>query len=275
MQPPFFGMTGISFEVMSDQPGYVSIALYYSYMAAYPSGGVRMYNFDARTGEPLFLRQIFSAEGLTQLQQQVVAARVQRIDDFLAGKVMDDYGTKLSDDPDIAAEQLELYTRCREHIADEYLVGSEVTLAADNLVLSGSSCAPHSQMAIDDLGNFNTTLPYDELLSSLNSYGRCLFVERRTDCANGRTRIGSGVYRGQIGGRYPITLVLGPGIDGVYFYDKHAKAIPLSATWQDDGSVQLGENGKPPARFDLRWSNGAITGTWTQEGKSPLAVELH
>ncbi len=274
MQPPFHGMTGVSFDVMSDQPGYVSIALYYSYMAAYPSGGVRIYNFDTRNGEPLFLRRIFSAEGLAQLQQQVVAARMQRIDDFLAGRVMDAYGTKLSDDPDIAAEQRALYTRCRAYISDSDLAGSEVTLAADKLVLSNSSCAPHSQRAIDDLGNFSTTLPYDELMSSLNGYGRCLLIEQRPDCTDDRTRIGAGVYHGQIGGRYPITLVLQPGIDSVYFYDKHAQAIPLSTSWQEDGSVQLSENSKPPARFDLRWSDGVVVGTWTQEGKSPLTVEL-
>ena len=74
MEPPFHGLVGISFHVLSNQPGFVSIAVYYSYMAAYPSEGVRNYNFDARSGEPLFLQRIFDADGLTQLNQQVIAA---------------------------------------------------------------------------------------------------------------------------------------------------------------------------------------------------------
>ena len=75
MEPPFHGLVGISFHVLSNQPGLVSIAVYSSYMAAYPSEGVRNYNFDARSGEPLFLQRIFDADGLTQLNQQVIAAR--------------------------------------------------------------------------------------------------------------------------------------------------------------------------------------------------------
>lgn len=274
MEPPFHGLVGISFHVLSNQPGFVSIAVYYSYMAAYPSEGVRNYNFDARSGEPLFLQRIFDADGLTQLNQQVIAARLQRIDDFLAGKSVDAYGTTLSDDPDIAEEQTDLYTRCREYIADGNIRGGEVKFAEDSLELSGESCAPHSQMAIDDLGNFNTSLPYVELATSFNAYGRCLLVEQRADCPSDRMSIGAGVYRGQVGGRYPITLVLAPDADSVYFYDKYATAIPISVSWQEDGTVQLDENGEPPARFDLRWSDDAVTGTWTQEGKSPLAVEL-
>jgi len=114
MEPPYHGTTGTSFSVETNQPGFLSLKLYYSYLAAYPSSGSRNYNFDARTGEPIVLRRIFTPEGLVLLRKQVVRARLQRIDDFLAGKEVDGYGTKLRSDPEIAAEQKWLYGQCRE-----------------------------------------------------------------------------------------------------------------------------------------------------------------
>jgi hypothetical protein len=204
---------------------------------------------------------------------------LQRIDDFLAGKEVDEDGTKLRSDPEIAAEQKWLYGQCREFVAKDDLADNHLELGHDELKLWRHSCGGRSAMSIADLGNFNNEMPYGTLKAWLNVYGRCLLVEQRTDCESSRTGIEAGVYRGKLGGRYPITLVVewsdpGGRLSAAYFYDKHAKRIGLSASRQEDGSVYLDEAGTPPARFALRWVGATLEGSWTQEGKPPLQVEL-
>jgi len=274
MQPPFLGTTWLGFDEVSDEPGYISLALYYSYMAAYPSDGVRIYNFDAASGEPLVLSRLFTVDGFEKLRQRIIGDRLQRIDDFLAGREIDSEGTTISDEPDIADEQRAIYSDCRENVATADLGSSEMALETDRLKLTAPACAPHAQRAIDELGFFDTHLAYDELQSVLNDYGHCLLIERRVDCPEDGDELRAGVYRGKIDNRFPITLVLQPNESAVYFYDKYAQAIPLNASWQASDNLLLGETGEIPARFELRWSGGAITGTWTQEDKAPLSVEL-
>jgi len=271
---PFFGTTWMGFDEMSNEPGYLSLALYYSYMAAYPSDGVRTYNFESISGRPLLLPQLLTADGLEQLRQQTIGGRLQRIDDFLAGKEIDGYGTTISDEPDIADEQRAIYLNCRENIATADLGSSDMTLGTDRLKLTASACAPHAQRSIDELGSFETSMAYDELQSMLNDYGRCLLIDRRADCRDDTEKFYAGVHKGTIDDRFPITLVLQPNESAVYFYDKYARAIPLKVSWNTDDNLRLGETGEVPARFDLSWSGGAITGTWTQDGKAPLPVEL-
>ena len=99
-------------------------------------------------------------------------------------------------------------------------------------------------------------------------------------CRRSPAGIEAGVYRGKIADRYPITLVV-EGVDwngqarARYFYDEQGKAIWLQPSPGEDGSVVLDEAGTPPARFELRPTpEGALLGTWTQEGKPPQQVEL-
>lgn len=277
-EPPYDGVTGTGFRVEANQPGFLSVLFYYSYLAAYPSTGARTYNFDSRTGAPIALHRILTPDGLAQLRKRIARARLQRIDEFLAGKEMAD-GAKLRSDPEAAADQKKLYGDCREFIAEDDLLGDDLKLGGDRLTLSYGSCGGRWALPIDELAPFEIATSYDDLKDGLNGYGRCLLVEKRTDCDSSPSGVEAGVYRGKIGGKYRVTLVVARSdphgqIDAAYFYDEHATQIDLSSARQDDGIVVLEEPGKPPARFELRWAEGALKGHWTQEGKKPLEAEL-
>jgi hypothetical protein len=132
--------------------------------------------------------------------------------------------------------------------------------------------------ALDELG-FSDSRSYASVAPLLNDYGRCLLVERQASCQRTYSGIHAGVYRGKLGGRYPITLVIqGAGsrdAQASYYYDKHAKLIQLRNGKVTDGVLQLDEAGSPPARFELRTQpDGRLVGEWTQEGKLPQPVEL-
>jgi hypothetical protein len=275
------GTTSVHYQVEANQPGFLVLAIYRQGMGAHPSSSHRSYNFDARTGAPIRLQSVFTARGLAQLREQLVQQRLQRIDDFISGKVVEEtpYGPlKLRDDSDVAKDQKRLYRDCRSRIERSQLDYDDFRLGEDGLTVEAEECAPHALRAIDDLGAFANTLPYAALGDRLNDFGRCLLLEGRTDCQRRHDGLAEGVYRGQIGGRYPITLVVEWSHgrwSASYFYDKHATRIELSITRADDGSVQLDEKGPPPARFELRnLADGRLQGHWAQEGRPALAVEL-
>ena len=278
MEPPHHGVTGTGFGVETNRPGFLSVRVYSEYMAAYPSTNTTTYNFDSRTGAPIALHRILTTDGLDRLRERTASTRLQRLDDFLAGKELPD-GARLHDDPESAADQKALYGDCRDSIAKDSLLGDEFALGDDGLTLAYGSCGGRWALAIDELAPFETAMPYDAMKDWLNEYGRCLLVDRGTDCESSPSGVEAGVYRGTIGGKYPITLVIANAvpdgrIDAAYYYDKHATRIDLSSARQEDGVVVLDEAGTPPARFELKWADGALKGHWTQQGKKPLDVEL-
>ncbi|WP_244968176.1 hypothetical protein [Pseudomonas sediminis] len=52
-------------------------------------------------------------------------------------------------------------------------------------------------------------MPYGELDADLSAYGRCLLLERRSDCQHPGDLEAGGVYWGKIGDHYPITIIIG------------------------------------------------------------------
>jgi hypothetical protein len=201
------------------------------------------------------------------------------VDDFLAGKPLSD-GTQLRSDPGEAEEQKQMYRECRAWIAKGHPTGQDrFALERERLTFTREPCGPRVMLALDDIV-FRDAREFEAIAGLMNDYGRCLLIARRTDCQRGYSGIAAGVYRGKLGGRYPITLVVesvgsSGQVQATYYYDKHAKPIDLIGAEAKDGVVQLDERGSPPARFALRMQpDGRLLGDWTQEGKPPLSVEL-
>jgi predicted TPR repeat methyltransferase len=278
----FHGTTRMDYVVGTNAPALLSVTIQRESMGAYPSSSSATYNFDARTGEVITLTTLFSPAGLAQLRERVAQQRLRVLDDFVAGKPVSAGSPdplRLRSDAGEAEEQRELYRECRSHVAEDDLGYDDLALGESSLTLRREPCAPHVIQALDDLGDFGVTLSYEELRPQLDDHGRCLLLEQRADCRRRRSDLAAGVHHGEIGGRYPITLVLervdpGGAIQAAYFYDKHAARIPLRATRTDDGGVRLDEVGPPPARFELRLVDGRLEGHWTQDGKPSLEVDL-
>jgi hypothetical protein len=274
------GLTGTDYTTNFNQPGILSVEIVSDYLGAYPTSSLRTYYFDTRTGEVITLRNLFPVRGLAKLDAGITRARLRRLDDFLAGKRLAD-GVQLRSDPGEAGEQRALYERCRPWVSKGHPVDQDrLALKQNTLGLTREACAPHALLALDDLV-FRDVRNFVEIGGSLNDYGRCLLIARRSNCKRDSVGINAGVYHGMIDGRYPITLVVedvssAGNVTAVYFYDKYASVIELRGVMKKDSAIQLNERGNPPARFDLRMQpDGQFLGEWAQDGKTAKKVELH
>lgn len=273
------GVTDMDFQVDSNEPGYLSVDIAYEYMSAYPSQHSTTYNFDARTGQPIQLRDLFTSDSQQWLRQQASDARVKRIEGFLAGS-LPEKDLRLRDDPEEAQVQKQVYENCLPYVRDDDLRYNNLILGASELTLVRELCAPHVAQALDDLGEYSNSWKYTDLTAQLSDYGRCLLVDKRTDCTRGNATLSTGVWRGKLDSRYPITLVLeneNPDgtIGGAYFYDKFARYIGLNGKRDAQGGLTLSEEGPPPATFSLTPSDTGLSGTWQQDGGKSLPIELH
>lgn len=275
-----WGVNSLDYQVVGQGPGYLSLNIDGEYTGAYTSQGSRSYNFDLASGQPIGLWQLLSPEGLLRVQGELQKQRVKRLEDFLATLPPTKAGDaeKLSDDEQWLEDQRAMYSQCLGTRRDASLDYDHLQLGSDSLTLIGETCANHASRALDDLGEFANSLGYQALSADLSPYGRCLLLEKRSDCALPANSTAQGVYRGTLG-RYPITLVIEQpyadhSLSASYFYDKHATQIELGGEFQQD-YLTLHENGEPPARFELEFqADGSLTGTWQQGDKPELAVKL-
>lgn len=282
-----WGTNSLDYGIDTQQPGFLSLTISGEYTGAYTSMGHVSYLFDLASGHPIGLSQLFTSAGLQRLGERIGRQRSKRIEDYLAGiPVPGGYGDEVvSLSPDHrdehSDEQRDMYRRCLPSRSAADLHYDHLQLGKQQLTLIAGGCAPHAARALDDLGDFVNHVPYAELDAELSAYGRCLLIEQRGDCQHPLDLKAGGVYWGKIDGRYPITLVVGPGQNSrpqssAYFYDKYATRIELDARDVRDGHLRLQEGGDTPAHFDLQLrADGTLHGTWQQVGGKALAVELH
>ena len=285
------GTTSMDYEVVSNLPGFLSLVVSGEFMGAYPSQGASAYNFETASGFPIRLTDLFSGNGLATFRQRVSEARTRRIDAFLAGQTVPDSrasgtgasdGLRISDDAETAEEQRSIYTDCRDSVAEADMAYDQLRLGRDELTVIRGHCAAHVNQAVDDLWDFENSYPYADLTPLLSDYGRCLLIDRRTDCPARRQGLDRGVLHGRLGGRYPITFVVqrvydDGSIGAAYFYDSQAKYIELQGQKGADGSYRFTERPESgvEAVFDLHLRPDAgLSGSWTQKGKPSLPVDL-
>ncbi|WP_322981907.1 hypothetical protein [Pseudomonas sp. C11] len=280
------GTNSLDYRIDTEQPGFLSLTISREYTNAYTSMHHVTYLFDLASGQPIGLSQLLTSAGLQRLGKRLGQERRKRIEDYLAGTPVpggytDELVSLSPDDHDERSEeQRDMYRRCLPNRSKADLRYNRLQLDKQKLTLTGENCAPHVAQALDDLGEFANSVPYAELEAGLTPYGRCLLLEQRSDCRHPGDLKAGGVYWGKIGGRYPITLVVGTDRNSrpqssSYFYDKYATRIELSRNDLRDGRLRLQEGGDTPATFDLYLqADGSLRGTWQQDGGRALPVEL-
>lgn len=270
--PP--GISSLDYSVNANTRSYLSLSINGEYDSASVNMFDSRYNFDAQSGNPLTLLDLFSPQGLAKFTQQVRTARLKMVDRYLA-----ELAANPPADPDQNTEDHRILSECRPDLLTENLSGTDFSLSKEALSLSHDCALSHYDQAIADYGPLDTTYRFQALASFLSDYGRCLLIDQRTDCVNPHPDPSWGILHGTLDGRYPITLVYGtPASDG-YFYDKFGKYIGLDGGPEADGTVRLRESPEhgPDAHFILKYQpDGSVTGTWTQDGThKTLAVVLH
>src|SRR5690606_23140650 len=86
------------------------------------------------------------------------------------------------DHDEYSDEQRDMYRHCLPSRSAADLRYDRLQLGKQRLTLTAGGCAPHAARALDELGDFVNRVPYAELDADLSTYGRCLLLERRSDC---------------------------------------------------------------------------------------------
>lgn len=270
------GLVSLDYEIHAKTPGFLSLDIIGEYYGAYFSLGRNSYAFALADGSPLSLSELFSESGLQRLRERVSQARIERIENFLARLPAN---SATEEEAESAAIQREIYEHCLPRHLDTNLAHDRLVLEQAQLTLIAERCSAHVVRALDDLDEFSNSFPYTDLAEDLSSYGRCLLLEQRSDCRQLAKPQMGGAYRGEIGHRDRITLVITPpNAEGssraVYFHGKDASAIRLVVR-HDASRTLLREQREVPALFELQLGrDGQLSGSWQKDGGPPLPVNL-
>ncbi len=268
-----WGAAEFEYEIVANNANYFSIGITCSYTGAYSEYMTRYFNFDARTGQQIMLADIFAETPLTDLAVRVNDAIEQQIVDFMGG---------LDRTNEFQAEQYEMYLECLEWVVDSDELAYSYYITDSTMVFVRGRCSSHMMAALDDLWDFYTTYPLEQLEEMMNDNGVALL-------SGGKLSFGENgipdykILEGTIGGKYPITAQVHRSYDnvyrGVYWYNKVKKSIQLDGTLTEQtGMLTLSEqvNEKITGEMELMvFSDGSLEGTWTDSsGETTMEIVL-
>lgn len=264
------GVVGLDYSVDANTPGYLSLTVTGEYDGAYPSPFSNSYQFDARSGRPLTLADLFSGAGMKTFQARLREARLKLLDKTLAEPLDKDLPA------DDAEAQRDAYRMCRKMVGQDDAELSRDTLTDSALTVTWSCEFPHAIQALDDLGPQTESFTFGSLAPLLSDYGTCLLIQHGSDCSPPPGA--AGVYHGRLGGRYAITLMIGgQWSDAAYAYDRIGTPIELT---REDGTAAKHwvlthrADGDKTETFDLTLDHGRLAGTWRRAGGKALPVRL-
>jgi len=268
------GTTSADFTVVRADAQIVSLDIGREFMGAYPSYGRMAMSFDVHDGNPIAASDIFTPAGLKKAQSTIDTRLVAAIRKIIAHPDPGRVDPKNGDAADDLATQRDAYNDCIENIREHDW--NTTFQLGDELSVKEGCGFPHVIQALDDVGEVEWKVSYASLAPDLTDYGRCLLVDRRSDCKRDHPTPAVGVWRGTLG-KTAISLI--GNQDGlVYLYDRYGEAIGLKASTVTPGHwVIVRTNGEGPVieTFDLETDpKGGFVGTWTQPGKAALPVRL-
>lgn len=270
------GASEFSYDIIANNEHYFSVAIESAYTGAYSEYFTLFYNFDAQTGQPIYLNDLFSEAAVEDLTEWVANAVSTRIKTFMDSIDMDDpegYGP----------EQYDMYAECLSYYEEPTPLSDEYFFLTDSTItFVKGRCSNHMMAALDDLWEFYESFPVDELENIMSDNGLALMhgTERQIE----PYIIPSGkVLKGAMGGKYPITLILRNTYlnhySGIYWYDKIGKPISLYGKLiEDQGFVEIDEkvNDKVTGTMTLSaQKDGALEGDWiSSDGLKTFEIRL-
>lgn len=226
-----------------------------------------LYAFDAVSGLPIGLADLFSPEGYGRLRGRAATPRVQRIRAFQQ---------TLDPKDEQQSEQRELYEDCLPAVRGDTLTDNQVELAAAHVALERPDCATPDLIALDVLRPLRVELPLGSLPPDLSDYGRCVLqlpANSALVCAlPSKQGLRLGSYAGTIDGKDKINLVIerlydGDRVDASWSREADGQYHRLQGRVQRDGKAKLFETtagsegllvefalfGKADGSFDGQW----------------------
>lgn len=268
------GASEFDYDVSANNKQYFSVSISCSYTGAYSEYYTQYFNFDAKTGQPIQLSDMFGVSAMYDLSDWVTSSIYAQIIEYM--NYIDE------EDPDgYKEEQLEMYSECAAWYEEPQSLSEESYYLTDtSIVFHRERCSNHMMAALDDLWDFYEEYPLVEVQSMMSSDGIALLAGEKLHYSDYAIPDGK-VLHGKIGGKYPITMILkhsyGDSYYGEYRYDKVKQPIKLSGERQQ-GYLNLTEevNDKTTGSFQLQViTGGSLEGEWKNaDGTKKFDVTL-
>ena len=273
------GVTTLNYLVYANNNKYISLDITGEYSGTYTSPFSVIQNFDAQSGQPITLADIFTSQGFKTLQQLAIKQRTALLNNFL---------TSLDTTDRNDAEQYYRYRDCLSSVKNDDLVHDKLLLTNNSLKIIRSSCSSYSVNAYDPFGDFENEFGFEQLRPLLNEYGKHL-LSSASDSKymwSGKNGIRIGLYRGAIDRQQPVSIfverIYGDGsVRAFCYYDKAGKRIDLQTERKPDGSYEFREIGPDQKTitgiFRLKYDRSFhLEGDWyTPDGPSAHRVDLN
>ena len=272
--------TAESYSVVRNDNKVLVLNIRMEYCGAYCERDNVSYHFDAQTGYHIGLSDVFTEQGIAQLDTKINRLNIARIERMI--KSLKRFKRK----NDTVEAQLEMYTDClnskKERTAQPFDSFYNTFQIGDRTVtFTSDRCSNHAMRAIDDIGDFDNNLSSAQLTPYLTTYGKALL--NHTVSNTYRPSAFDQVLYGTLGNSR-ITMLLNPpqknsstqdrSISGQYFYNQYKTSIDLFGSIKDN-KITLNENDKQPVKTITLTTNGtSLNGFWFSEGQShPISVK--
>lgn len=271
----FHGASEFEYDVTANNSRFFSISITCAYTGAYSEYYTQYFTFDAKTGQPIYLSDMFGVSAMYDLSDWVTGSIYAQITEFMNG--ID------TEDPEgYGAEQYEMYSECATWYEEPQTLSEEYFYLTDSTItFVKGRCSSHMMAALDDLWEFHDEYSLVELQSMMSNDGIALMFGEKLNYQHLTVPNGK-VLHGKIGGKYPITMTIKNSYDDVYYgeywYDKVKQPIKLSGNTDEMAFLHLKEevNEKTTGTFDLQViQGGSLEGEWkSADGTKQFDVTL-
>ena len=271
----FHGADDFSYNITANNDRYFSVSITCAYTGAYTEYHTQYFNFDAKTGQPIQLSDMFGLSAMYDLADWVSSSIHEQIVSYMNN-------IDLEDPEGYGQEQYELYAECAEWYVEPQSLSEEYYFLTDSsITFVKGRCSNHMMAALDELWEFYEEYSLVELQSMMSDDGIALMFREQLNYNHVTVPVGK-VLKGKIAGKYPITMIVkhsyGDSYYGVYWYDKVKQPIKLSGELDDAAYVHFTEevNDKTTGKFDLQvMQGGTLDGEWkNMDGTKTFDITL-
>lgn len=227
-------------------------------------------NFDLASGAAITLSDLFSRSTMAELNTRIRKDIRSQIDTFVAVQ-------KEGGDSGYA----EFYASCATYTDGLYYI-DKFSLQKDHLAFLNGRCSNHANRAGDELGDFTTKIPTEELHNQFTPYGQYLTGAKSTTPVEPTPGIDGKVMYGTLGKSMRIVLKVdcnyGDFFEGAYFYQKFGAPIELTGKCDtaDNRHYELKTSAAEQSeeKITLELKDGVYQGVWESNGKTlPVRFE--
>lgn len=166
----------ISWEVHTNTSKLFSLAISAEGCGAYCEYFTNYYSFDLKTGELLWLGELFTEDGLRLLRDSVNSLKKHRIQAMMRTLRQSLLDTVQHKEREVIEEKIALYRDCLEQEGIDRIEGQSFHFNKNSLFIHVGRCSAHYNRGFDDVGDFEFSFRIATLRQYLTPYGQQLLT---------------------------------------------------------------------------------------------------